>query len=67
MKKVYLKPNTDIVKVAVQNLLAAISGTGTGSVNPNDPNSSNDGPGYDGNGGDGGMSKGFGLYNVWED
>jgi hypothetical protein len=66
MKKIYLKPETDIVKVAVQSILNTISGAETETVTPNDPNNNNEGVDTDLNGGDGGMARAFTLWEDWE-
>ena len=58
MKKIYLKPETEIVKVVVQNLLNTISGTETETAAANDPNKDNEGTGTDPDGGNGEMAVG---------
>lgn len=66
MKKIYLKPEMDIVKVAVQSILNTISGAETETAAANDPNKYNDGPDSDSNGGDGKMARAFTLWEDWE-
>ena len=66
MKKIYLKPETDIVKVAVQSILNTISGAETETAAANDPNKDNEGTSTDPEGGNGEMARAFTLWEDWE-